>query len=61
MGRNKKVVVYKVDGFNGNLTCEGCRYHDSFSWVCCNADSPYRADFTNDGCEYYEVDNGSKG
>lgn len=41
--------------------CKGCKYWDSFSWVCCNADSPYCADFTNDGCEYYEVTDGSKG
>ena len=59
MGRYKKMVVYKVDGFNGNLTCEGCKWWESFNAVCCNADSPNCADFTNDGCEYYEVTDGS--
>ena len=36
--------------------CEGCKYWDSFTWVCSNADIPYCADYTNDGCGFYEVD-----
>lgn len=35
-------------------SCRGCKYHDEFSWVCVNGDSPYRADFVTCGCEHYE-------
>lgn len=52
----EKMRVYNSEGANGNLTCEGCRYHDSFTWSCSCADSPYCADFTNDGCECYECE-----
>ena len=31
-------------------TCKGCKWHDEFSWACCNGDSEYRADFVNCGC-----------
>lgn len=36
-------------------TCETCKYHDSFSWVCFNPDSEHRADFTmnEDVCNEY--------
>ena len=34
--------------------CEGCKYHDSWTWVCCNGESENRGDYTNDGCEKYE-------
>lgn len=34
-------------------SCETCKYHDSFSWVCFNGDSPYVADFVNCGCDKY--------
>ena len=34
-------------------TCKGCKYHDKFTWVCCNADSPYVADFIDWGCKHY--------
>lgn len=27
-------------------TCFDCKWHDNFSWACCNGDSPHRADFT---------------
>lgn len=53
--------IYNSNGANGNLTCEGCKYHDSFTWVCSCGDSPNCADFTNDGCCCYEVEDGSKG
>lgn len=36
------------------MTCEGCKWWDDFSWVCCNSDSKYCADFVNEGCMYYE-------
>ena len=36
------------------MSCEGCKWWDSFSWVCCNADSEHCADFTNEGCKWYE-------
>lgn len=28
-------------------TCANCEYHEGFSWVCFNGDSPHVADFTN--------------
>ena len=34
--------------------CEGCKFWDSFSWACCNGNSPYRADFVNEGCDFKE-------
>ena len=30
-------------------TCETCRYHDDFTWVCFNGDSPACADYTSNG------------
>lgn len=36
------------------MICLGCKWHDEYTWVCSNGDSPYRADFVNDGCEFYE-------
>lgn len=37
--------------------CGSCRWHDDFSWVCCNGDSPYCADFTDDDdtCDQWEA------
>ena len=35
--------------------CEGCIWHDDFTWACCNGNSENRADFVNCGCEYKEV------
>ncbi len=35
-------------------SCKGCKWHDDFTWACFNGESPYRADFVNDGCEHYE-------
>ena len=29
-----------------NRCCKTCDWHDDFSWVCFNGDSPYCADFT---------------
>lgn len=34
--------------------CEGCKWHDKFTWACCNGESPYVADFVNCGCEKYD-------
>lgn len=34
--------------------CEGCKYWDSYSWACCNGDSPYVADFVDEGCKEYD-------
>ncbi len=28
-------------------TCETCKWHDDFSWVCFNGESPHCADFTD--------------
>lgn len=38
----------------GMNSCKGCKWHDEFSWACCNGDSLKVGDFVNDGCEYYE-------
>ena len=38
------------------MICSGCKWHDEYTWACSNGDSPYRADFVNDCCEYYERD-----
>ena len=35
--------------------CEGCKYWDSYTWVCANADSVHCADFTNAGCEHKDI------
>lgn len=35
-------------------TCEGCKWWESFNWVCCNGDSQYCADFVNCGCKCFE-------
>lgn len=32
--------------------CSDCKYHDDFSWVCFNGDSPHRGDFVNCGCNF---------
>ena len=37
-----------VENHNEQPKCKNCKYHDSFSWVCVNADSSYVADFTDD-------------
>ena len=38
------------------MKCEGCKWHDSFTWVCFNGDSEHRGDFVNEGCRLYERD-----
>lgn len=40
-----------------NTRCEKCRYYESFSGVCINADSEYVADFVDSEsiCDEYEV------
>lgn len=40
----------------GERTCKTCKWHDDFSWVCFNGDSPHCADFTdNDSiCKQWE-------
>ena len=44
-------------------TCCTCRWHDSFSWVCCNGCSENRADFTDPEwtCQVWEERNGEDG
>lgn len=34
--------------------CVGCKWHEEWTWACCNGDSPYCADFVNCGCLLYE-------
>ncbi len=38
-------------------TCCTCRWHEGYTWVCFNGNSPSRADFTDpeDTCECWEV------
>lgn len=38
--------------------CKRCKHHDDYSCVCCNADSSYVGDFTDneDWCSHYESD-----
>lgn len=38
-------------------TCCTCRWHEGYTWVCFNGNSPNRADFTDpeDTCECWEV------
>lgn len=45
-----------------NKKCETCKYHDSFSWSCCNGLSPKVADFTDndDWCDEWEEVNGKE-
>lgn len=37
--------------------CCTCCWHEGYTWVCFNGNSPNRADFTDpeDTCEYWEV------
>ena len=37
-----------------NKCCVGCKWHEEWTWACCNGDSPYCADFVNCGCPLYE-------
>lgn len=30
--------------------CKTCKWHDDFSWACCNGESPHRADFVDGRC-----------
>lgn len=34
--------------------CVGCKWHEEWTWACCNGNSPYCADFVNCGCPLYE-------
>ena len=39
------------------VNCSTCRFHDDFTWVCFNPDSPRRADITDkfDSCSEWGV------
>lgn len=41
-------------------SCENCKYWDSWTWACSNADSLYCADFVNMGCEHKEKADGKE-
>lgn len=41
-------IIKKV---KNDTDCKDCKWHDEFSWACCNGDSEHRADFVNCGCE----------
>ena len=34
--------------------CMTCRWWEPYCGVCCNGDSPYCADFWDDGCDEWE-------
>lgn len=40
----------------GAERCGNCKWHEPFSWVCANGESPHCADFTTDEdvCEEWE-------
>ena len=42
--------------------CKTCRWHEDYTWVCCNGYSPNVADITDndDCCEEWEVGNGQE-
>lgn len=64
---NEKCRIKTIENDHGGTDvsnicdCCGCKYHDDFSWVCCNGDSPHRADFVNCGCEYKNIEKVSRG
>lgn len=41
------------------VRCRDCKYHDDFTWVCCNGDSDMCAEATNDNywCRHGELEN----
>lgn len=41
--------------------CETCRWWEPYNGVCFNGDSPYCADFWDDGCEEWEAKDGNEG
>lgn len=43
-------------------TCKACKYHDDYTWVCFNADSPKCADITmnEDICDEYVDDTANR-
>ena len=53
--------VYEYDGlcaecFNSQC-CGNCKWHEDFSWACCNGESEYVADFTTSdfSCDKWEA------
>lgn len=46
---------------NMEKCCETCKWHDDFSWACCNGKSENRADFTFPGeaCPFWEKKEGT--
>lgn len=39
-------IIHPLSG--SETCCETCHYHDEYSWVCCNPNSPRRGGFTSD-------------
>lgn len=62
-GKNGMVAWMKEDYGIETKSCENCRYHDDFTWVCFNGESENRADITDtdDCCKFWEAkDDGEK-
>lgn len=36
------------------VTCDGCKWCDAWTGVCCNGESEHCADAWDNGCEHYE-------
>ena len=43
---------WRVELSKGVKACSNCRWHENFSGACCNGDSEYRADFTDNDFVY---------
>ena len=39
-------------------SCEGCEYWDEWTGECWNDDSPFYTEHVDEGCGFYEVNNG---
>ncbi len=51
LGITENEFLDMVSKTKDTVTCYGCKWHDEYTFACCNGDSEYRADFVNCGCE----------
>lgn len=56
LGWDEVFRAFVQEGLVVTNICSTCRWYAEFEGVCCNGDSPNRADFTEpeDGCECWE-------
>lgn len=49
-------IFIRIEELEPFRHCGNCKWHETFSWVCCNGDSEWRADFTRSDfvCEHWE-------